>query len=118
MEKKSKTKIRKWDEVGGAAEMEPEETTEITEEVPGAGPAISKNYMRGIEDMVEQNDNSFDGVINNLPAPKPVCQVDAAEVIEDEQEKKSILKKLQETTVVPENPKSATACQLCDAMER
>ena len=32
MEKKSKTKIRKWDEVGGAAEMEPEETTEITEE--------------------------------------------------------------------------------------
>lgn len=23
--------------------------------------------MRGIEDMVEQNDNSFDGIINNVP---------------------------------------------------
>ena len=27
--------------------------------------------MRGIEDMVEQNDNNFDGVINNLPEPDP-----------------------------------------------
>ena len=24
--------------------------------------------MRGIEDMVEQNDNSFDWIINNVPA--------------------------------------------------
>jgi hypothetical protein len=118
MEKKRKTKIRKWDEVGGAAETEIEEATGITEEDPGAGPAISKNFIRGIEDMVEQNDNNFDGVINNLPEPKPVCQVDAAEVIEEEQEKKSILKKLQETSGVPDKPKSATACLLCDPMER
>lgn len=34
----------------------------------GAGPSISRNHMRGIEDMVEQNDNSFDGIINNVPA--------------------------------------------------
>ncbi len=118
MEKKRKNKIRKWDEVGGAAETEIEETAGITEEDPGAGPAISKNFMRGIEDMVEQNDNNFDGVINNLPEPKPVCQVDAAEVIEEEQEKKSILKKLQKTPIVPDKSKPATACLLCDAMER
>lgn len=34
----------------------------------GAGPSISRNHMRGIEVMVEQNDNSFDGIINNVPA--------------------------------------------------
>ena len=118
MEKMRKTKIRKWDEVGGAAETELDEAIGITEEDPGAGPAISKNFMRGIEDMVEQNDNNFDGVINNLPEPKPVCQVDAAEVIEEEQEKKSILKKLQETPVVSDKPKPDPACLHCDAMER
>ena len=25
------------------------------------------NYLRSVEDAVEQNDNSFDGIINNLP---------------------------------------------------
>lgn len=25
------------------------------------------NYLRAVEDSIEQNDNSFDGVINNLP---------------------------------------------------
>ncbi len=25
------------------------------------------NYLRTVEDAVEQNDNSFDGIINNLP---------------------------------------------------
>ena len=44
--------------------------------------------MRGIEDMVEQNDNNFDGVINNLPEEKPVAQMTSADVIEEEQEKK------------------------------
>ena len=73
--------------------------------------------MRGIEDMVEQNDNSFDGVINNLPEPKPVCQGDAAEVVEQEQKKKSVLKKLQEAPV-PEPPKSARGCVLCGDLER
>ena len=67
--------------------------------------------------MVEQNDNSFDGVINNLPEPKPVCQVDAAEVIEQEQEKKSVLKKLQEAST-PEPPKPARGCVLCGELER
>lgn len=65
MEKARTRKIRKWDEVHGAveaevlepaAESEPDETT-------GAGPSISRNPIRSIEDMAEQNDNSFDGVI-------------------------------------------------------
>ncbi len=47
--------------------------------------------------MIEQNDNSFDGVINNLPDPKPAVQMSPEDVIEEEQRKKSVLKKLQET---------------------
>lgn len=33
----------------------------------GPDPRALGSQMRGIEDMVEQNDNSFDGIINNLP---------------------------------------------------
>ena len=61
-------KIRKWDEVtGNAVEEQIPESVDPIEDV-GAGPSISRNHMRGIEDMVEQNDNSFDGIINNMPA--------------------------------------------------
>ena len=118
MEKKRKTKIRKWDEVGGAVETEIEESAGSFDETPGAGPSVSRNPMRGIEDMVEQNDNSFDGVINNLPEPRPVCQVTAADVIEEEQKKKSVLKKLQEAAPVPEKPKAVNGCVLCGDLER
>ena len=118
MEKRRKSKIRKWDEVGGAVDTEIEETVDSPEEVAGAGPSVSRNFMRGIEDMVEQNDNNFDGVINNLPEEKPVSQVSNADVIEAEQEKKSILKKLQETVPESEKPKPAAACCLCGGMER
>ena len=118
MEKKRKTKIRKWDEVGGAVENEIEESAGSFDETPGVGPSVSRNPMRGIEDMVEQNDNSFDGVINNLPEPKPVCQVSAAEVIEEDQKKKSVLKKLQEAAPVPEKPKTVNGCVLCGDLER
>ena len=117
MEKKRKTKIRKWDEVEGVTEVDIEETSGSFDETPGAGPSVSKNPMRGIEDMVEQNDNSFDGVINNLHDPKPVCKVDSAEVIEAEQRKKSVLKKLQEIPT-PERVKPASGCVLCEPLER
>lgn len=118
MEKKRKTKIRKWDEIGGAVETEIEESAGSFDETPGAGPSVSRNPMRGIEDMVEQNDNSFDGVINNLPEPRPVCQVTAADVIEEEQKKKSVLKKLQEAVPVPDKPKAVNGCVLCGDLER
>ena len=56
-------KIRKWDEVtGNAVEEQIPESIDPIEDV-GAGPSISRNHMRGIEDMVEQNDNSFDGIM-------------------------------------------------------
>ena len=86
-----------------------------TEDV-GAGPAISKNPMRGIEDMVEQNDNNFDGVINNLPEPKPVTQVDSEDVIEEVQKKKSVLEKIRENSPDPEKVKPMSLCpdrELC-----
>ena len=118
MEKKKKTKIQKWDEIGGAVETGIEEIGGSFDETPGAGPSVSRNPMRGIEDMVEQNDNSFDGVINNLPEPKPVCQVSSAEVIEEEQKKKSVLKKLQEAAPVPDKPKTVNGCVLCGDLER
>ena len=116
MEKKRKSKIQKWDEVGGAVETEIEEVTADASEENGAGPAISKNPMRGIEDMVEQNDNNFDGVINNLPEPKPVAQVDSDDVIEAVQKKKSVLEKIRENAPDPEKVKPMSLCpdrELC-----
>ena len=116
MEKKRKSKIQKWDEVGGATEVDIEEVTADASEDAGAGPAISKNPMRGIEDMVEQNDNNFDGVINNLPEPKPVTQVDSEDVIEEVQKKKSVLEKIRENAPDPERAKPIALCpdrELC-----
>lgn len=116
MEKKRKSKIQKWDEVGGSVETEIEEVTADASEESGAGPAISKNPMRGIEDMVEQNDNNFDGVINNLPEPKPVTQVDSEDVIEEVQKKKSVLEKIRENAPDPEKVKPMSLCpdrELC-----
>ena len=116
MEKKRKSKIRKWDEVTGATEIEVDEITADATEEAGAGPSISKNPMRGIEDMVEQNDNNFDGVINNLPEPKPVAQVTNEDVIEAEQKKKSVLEKIREAMLEPEKVKSVGLCpdrELC-----
>lgn len=116
MEKKRKSKIRKWDEVTGATEIEVDEITADVSEEAGAGPSISKNPMRGIEDMVEQNDNNFDGVINNLPEPKPVAQVTNEDVIEAEQKKKSVLEKIREAMPEPEKVKPVGLCpdrELC-----
>jgi len=118
LEKKRKNKIRKWDEVGGMVEADEEVVPENPTEDPGAGPSVSRNFMRGIEDMVEQNDNNFDGVINNLPEEKTPAQKTNADVIEEEQEKKSVLKKLQEAACDYEKPKSVEPCCICNAMER
>ena len=100
MEKKKNTKIQKWDEVGGAVETEIEEVAGSFDETPGAGPSVSRNPMRGIEDMVEQNDNSFDGIINNVPAaPVPDFaeineKADQEDIIADT--KASVMEKIKE----------------------
>lgn len=58
MEKAKTRKIKKWDEVHGEHEVEVSDNAGgcEPEEVAGASPSISRNPMRSIEDMVEQND--------------------------------------------------------------
>ena len=82
MEKAKTRKVKKRDEVHGECEVE---------EVAGVGPSISKNPMRSIEDMVEQNDNNLDGVINNVKVDSAVGILENG--VED---KKSVLEKLKE----------------------
>ncbi len=93
MEKAKTRKIKKWDEVHGEYEVEITEDigSGSPDEMAGAGPSISRNPMRGIEDMVEQNDNNFDGVINNV---KVEPQVGTLEVVPSK--KDSIREKLKE----------------------
>ena len=87
MEKAKTRKIKKWDEIHGEYEVEVSEDMGggSPEEAAGAGPSISRNPMKGIEDMVEQNDNNLDGA---EPA------VGTLEIIPDD--KKSVLEKLKE----------------------
>ena len=118
MEKRRKSKIRKWDETQGAVEVEIDETVGSSAEDPGAGPSVSRNPMKGIEDMVEQNDNNLDGVINNLPEPKPAAQMTPEDVIEAEQKKKSVLKQLQEAVPEPEKVRTVHGCIICGVPER
>ena len=105
MEKAKTRKIKKWDEVHGEHEVEVSDNTAgcEPEEVAGAGPSISRNPMRSIEDMVEQNDNSFDGVINNV---KVEPAAGTLEIVPDD--KKSVLEKLKEQSkqVLPPVPVS------------
>lgn len=82
-------KIEKWDEIYGT---EPDEEYDLAEpeELAGAGPSISKNPMKGIEDMLEQNDNSLDGVLNNIELVLPVVMT-----IPVKEDKESVRKRMQ-----------------------
>ena len=102
MEKAKTRKIKKWDEVNGETEIEISDGIIYAPyETADAGPSISRNPMRGIEDMVEQNDNSFDGVINNVkPEPDSII----LELSDDD--KKSVLGKLKEQSKHIKQPKS------------
>ena len=93
IEKAKTRKIKKWDEIHVEYEVEVSEDMGggSPEEAAGAGPSISRNPMKGIEDMVEQNDNNLDGVINNVKAEPAVGTL---EIIPDD--KKSVLEKLKE----------------------
>ena len=70
--------------------------------------------LRAVEDAVEQNDNNFDGIINNLPEPDPTLQ---ACKCADEESRESVLarlkEQLQEPPRRPERP-----FLLCDPEER
>ena len=118
--------IRKWDEVSGnAVEEQIPESIDPIEDV-GLGPSISRNHMRGIEDMVEQNDNSFDGIINNVPAP-PMPDFAAINEKADEEDiendtKASILEKIKEqqekvkSASIPDSEKSSPVICPCREM--
>lgn len=61
--------------------------------------AATSTTMRAIEDMVEQNDNQFDGIINNLPDEPPAGSPDPAKAAReagDAAERRSVLEKLRE----------------------
>lgn len=82
--------------------------------------------MRGIEDMVEQNDNSFDGIINNAPAaPVPDFaeineKADQEDIIADT--KASVMEKIKEQqekvklTPIPEPEKKTPVICPCREM--
>ena len=71
------------------------------EETRHRDPNALGNQMRGIEDMVEQNDNSFDGIINNLPRQEE----NITREITDEQKRESVLKKLKDCVKILEEEK-------------
>lgn len=121
MEKAKTRKIKKWDEVHGDYEVEISDGTINSEpdEVAGSGPSISRNPMRGIEDMVEQNDNCLDGLINNI---QPESSLEAAQFAQDD--KKSVLEKLKEQgrmgtppAKAPERKPVSGCCQERERME-
>ncbi len=117
--------IRKWDEVRGTeADEEVADTIDPTGDV-GTGPSISRNYLRGVEDMVEQNDNSFDGVINNAPDTSFTRDLvgQAEEDLKNPEKRRSVMEKIrqeQERTAAPPAPipeKRKEAPELCPACE-
>lgn len=55
---------------------------------------VKPNPLKAVEDAVEQNDNNFDGIINNTP-PVPNSEMTSANPSESREEKKSVLEQLQ-----------------------
>ncbi|MCF0187135.1 MAG: DUF4316 domain-containing protein, partial [Bacteroidaceae bacterium] len=68
------------------------------------------SQMRGIEDMVEQNDNSFDGIINNLPQPEEMK-------VKSDQARESVLKKLKDCVKILEDEKKERPKTVCQDRE-
>ena len=64
-------------------------------------PKALGSQMRGIEDMVEQNDNSFDGIINNLPNYVQPAEVEA----KSQHARESVIKKLKDCVKMLEEDK-------------
>ena len=67
--------------------------------------AATNSTMRAIEDAVEQNDNQFDGIINNLPDEPPAGTANPAKLLDpgkttraadEAAERASVLEKLRE----------------------
>lgn len=81
-----------------------------SEQIRSKDPNALENPMRGIEDQIEQNDNSLDGIINNLPEPE-----DRAE--KEEQAKESVLKKLKESVKISADDREKPSRSFCPDRE-
>lgn len=64
-------------------------------------------HMRAVEDTVEQNDNHFDGIINNLP-PAPEKAVNAGTALEKPISVREQLETLLQKTSYPPGKKVLT----------
>lgn len=98
------TPIEKWDEVNGCSGNG---ETSVAEKTDGSGRNIGErlgNQMRNIEDAIEQNDNSLDGIINNLP--------------EQEEAKESVLKKLRDREKAVDEEREKIQKSICPVKDR
>ena len=69
----------------------------------------SSNPLRSIEDTVEQNDNQFDGLINNVPNKDVDKTREAVEGREDKKpQKESVKQRLKKSAEKPEISKTLT----------
>lgn len=98
------TSIEKWDEVNGRSGNG---ETSVAEKTDGSGRNIGERLgeqMHNIEDTIEQNDNSFDGIINNLP--------------DQEEAKESVLKKLREREKAVDEEREKIRKSICPVKDR
>ena len=113
-ETKKGTEIKKWDEVNGVASEELQETIPTSETDAYAKLQINdlaRNPLRGIEDLVEQNDNQLDGVINNMPAETMAEKFKEKDL---EKDKEKFLEKEKKHSVI-EKLKSSESEKFCCA---
>jgi len=103
-EEKRGTPIEKWDEVNGRSGAT---ETSVAEKADGSGRNIGERLeeqMHNLEELLEQNDNSIDGVINNLP--------------EQEEAKESVLKKLREREKIADEERDKIQKSFCPVKDR
>lgn len=75
------------------------------QELPGFN--STKNPMRSLEDMIEQNDNQLDGIINNLPE----------ETVAEKEAKSSVVEKLKGIIMDPHDRDDRKPKGLCPDRE-
>ena len=94
---------RAWDEVNGMKEDKADSEEKVSDFWG------KKNYLRAVEDAVEQNDNSFDGIINNMPDEDDQRKAIVLKMDDEEMKKSSVLRKLQEEKMPVNQNASQTA---------
>ena len=122
MEERKGQPIEKWDAEIGVPVIDASAMTDPTKDENGRAigarfmeerakdPNALGNQMRSIEDMVEQNDNSFDGIINNLPEPEDRNE-------KEERAKESVLKKLKESVKISVDDREKPPRSFCPDRE-